>query len=110
MSFALETRPIAVCLLLLVATLVAAVYAMTLGRVPVPFVDVIGAVLGNGEGGMRQQIVFNLRLPRVLVALFAGASLGVSGAVFQSVSRNALGSPTLSVLPPALRRARWHRS
>ncbi|UXS03453.1 FecCD family ABC transporter permease [Agrobacterium tumefaciens] len=93
MSFALETRPIAVCLLLLVATLVAAVYAMTLGRVPVPFVDVIGAVLGNGEGGMRQQIVFNLRLPRVLVALFAGASLGVSGAVFQSVSRNALGSP-----------------
>lgn len=93
MSFALETRPITVCLLLLVATLVAAVCAMTHGRIPVPFVDVIGAVLGNGEGGMRQQIVFNLRLPRVLVALFAGASLGVSGAVFQSVSRNALGSP-----------------
>ncbi|NWJ27305.1 iron chelate uptake ABC transporter family permease subunit [Rhizobium sp. Td3] len=93
MSFALETRPVTVCLLLLVATLVAAVFAMTLGRVPVPFVDVIGAVLGNGEGGMRQQIVFNLRLPRVLVALFAGASLGVSGSVFQSVSRNALGSP-----------------
>lgn len=92
-SFALEMRPITVCLLLLVATLVAAVCAMTLGRIPVPFVDVIGAVLGNGEGGMRQQIVFNLRLPRVLAALFAGASLGVSGAVFQSVSRNALGSP-----------------
>ncbi|MBN8934526.1 MAG: iron chelate uptake ABC transporter family permease subunit, partial [Rhizobium pusense] len=32
-------------------------------------------------------------LPRVLVAVFAGASLGVSGAVFQSVSRNPLGSP-----------------
>ncbi len=92
-SFAVEMRPVAISLLLATATVLAALFAMTLGRVPVPFIDVITAVLGDGEGGMREQIVFNLRLPRVLVAVFAGASLGVSGAVFQSVSRNPLGSP-----------------
>lgn len=35
----------------------------------------------------------NIRLPRVLTGIFAGAALGASGAIFQSISRNALGSP-----------------
>jgi iron complex transport system permease protein len=38
-------------------------------------------------------IVHDLRLPRVLVGLLVGAALGLAGAVFQSVSRNPLGSP-----------------
>jgi len=37
-------------------------------------------------------IVWNLRLPRVLLAFFVGASLSVSGAVMQSVLRNPLAS------------------
>ena len=40
-------------------------------------------------------IVHDLRLPRVLCALLVGAALGMAGAVFQSVSRNPLGSPDL---------------
>lgn len=92
-SFAVDIRPIAITLCLAVLTLFAALFAITLGRVPVPFMDVAATLLGHGEGGMRQQVVLNLRLPRLLVAIFAGASLGVSGAVFQSVSRNVLGSP-----------------
>lgn len=38
-------------------------------------------------------IVWNLRLPRVLVAIIAGATLAVSGAIFQAVTRNELASP-----------------
>jgi iron complex transport system permease protein len=71
----------------------AALYAVTLGRIAIPFSEVLAALAGHGDGGMQQQVVLNLRLPRVLVAIFAGAALGVSGAVFQSVSRNTLGSP-----------------
>ncbi len=93
MSFAVAIRPIAITLCLMVLTLLAALFAITLGRVSVPFMEVVSTLLGYGEGGMRQQVIINLRLPRLLVAIFAGASLGVSGAVFQSVSRNALGSP-----------------
>ncbi len=38
-------------------------------------------------------IVWNIRLPRVLVGMIAGATLAVSGAIFQAVTRNELASP-----------------
>ena len=38
-------------------------------------------------------IVWNIRLPRVLVAVVVGANLAVSGAIFQAVTRNELASP-----------------
>ncbi|WP_247003729.1 FecCD family ABC transporter permease [Halosolutus gelatinilyticus] len=38
-------------------------------------------------------IVWNIRLPRVFVAIIAGATLAVSGAIFQAVTRNELASP-----------------
>lgn len=38
-------------------------------------------------------IVWNIRLPRVLVGILVGANLAVSGAVFQAVTRNELASP-----------------
>ncbi|QTO53837.1 iron-enterobactin ABC transporter permease [Duffyella gerundensis] len=40
-------------------------------------------------------IVIDWRLPRVLTALLIGAALGVSGAIFQSLLRNPLGSPDI---------------
>lgn len=43
-------------------------------------------------------IVWNLRLPRVILAFLVGASLAVSGAVVQSILKNELASPfTLGV-------------
>ncbi|MFA9503087.1 FecCD family ABC transporter permease [Natrinema sp. H-ect1] len=38
-------------------------------------------------------VVWNLRLPRVFVAIITGATLAVSGAIFQAVTRNELASP-----------------
>ncbi|PSP95055.1 iron ABC transporter permease [Halobacteriales archaeon QS_4_62_28] len=38
-------------------------------------------------------IVWNIRLPRVLVGVLTGATLAVSGAIFQAVTRNELASP-----------------
>ncbi|ELZ06899.1 FecCD family ABC transporter permease [Natrialba aegyptia] len=38
-------------------------------------------------------VVWNLRLPRVFVGIIAGATLAVSGAIFQAVTRNELASP-----------------
>lgn len=92
-SFAVDLRLVAVTLALAGLAVLAALYAITLGRISIPFGEVLATLAGHGDGGMKQQIVVNLRLPRVLVAIFAGAALGVSGSVFQSVSRNTLGSP-----------------
>ena len=50
----------------------------------------------QGEGTeIERQLVLNQRLPRMLAAIVVGAALGLSGAIFQSVSRNALGSPDI---------------
>ncbi|CAM2917474.1 FecCD family ABC transporter permease [Halobacterium salinarum] len=41
----------------------------------------------------RQVVVWNIRLPRILVGTLVGANLAVSGAIFQIVTRNELASP-----------------
>jgi iron complex transport system permease protein len=42
---------------------------------------------------MAENILFNIRMPRVLSACLVGMVLSVSGAVMQSLLRNPLGSP-----------------
>lgn len=57
--------------------------------------DLISILLGGGDNLM-SEIILKLRLPRVLAALFVGASLSVCGAVFQSVFRNPLADPFIT--------------
>jgi len=52
------------------------------------------ALRGHGEDMVRM-IVVEWRLPRVLLAILLGAALGMSGAIFQSLTRNPLGSPDI---------------
>lgn len=47
----------------------------------------------GGREGMASTIVYEWRMPRVLAALAFGAALGASGAIFQTLTRNNLGSP-----------------
>lgn len=93
-SLRLERRALAVGLLLAVTALALAVVLIGTGDFQIAPADVVRTLLGNGTPA-NDFIVNDLRLPRVLVALLVGASLGMSGAVFQSVSRNPLGSPDL---------------
>ncbi|MFC6939427.1 FecCD family ABC transporter permease [Salinirubellus sp. GCM10025818] len=48
---------------------------------------------GVPEMNKRSLIVWNIRLPRVFVAVLVGMNLAVSGAIFQAVTRNELASP-----------------
>ncbi|ELY98737.1 FecCD family ABC transporter permease [Natrialba aegyptia] len=52
-------------------------------------------ILGEAmpEMSTNSLIVWNIRLPRVFVAALVGMNLGVSGAIFQAVTRNELASP-----------------
>ncbi|WP_122088098.1 FecCD family ABC transporter permease [Halalkalicoccus subterraneus] len=57
----------------------------------------LAATLGFSSAGVELSretlIVWNIRLPRVLVGAFVGMNLAVSGAIFQAVTRNELASP-----------------
>jgi len=55
---------------------------------------VVQTLFGGGSGAQRF-IIETLRLPRLLTGLEVGAALGVGGAIFQSISRNPLGSPDI---------------
>ncbi|MEU6068048.1 MULTISPECIES: FecCD family ABC transporter permease [Streptomyces] len=92
LSVRLDVRALIVVVLLLVAALTASVLLIGTGDAEIPAVDVLRTLAGNGTA-FQDFIVNELRLPRVLVGLLAGASLGLGGALFQSVSRNPLGSP-----------------
>lgn len=70
---------------------------LTQGTSDVGALDVIKVVLGIGDGRSADVLV-GARVPRLVAAGFVGVALGLSGALLQSIARNALASPdTLAV-------------
>ncbi|MBN1797894.1 MAG: iron ABC transporter permease [Spirochaetales bacterium] len=73
--------------------LVLFLFSLSVGVVTIPVMDVLKTLAGMSADPKLNTIIFNVRLLRVLTAVFAGIGLAVSGAVMQSVLRNPLGSP-----------------
>lgn len=87
-----DARRAALTALVLAALLALAVAAGLLtGETRVSPAEVVSALLGHD--GPAAFTVTRLRLPRVALALAAGAALGLSGGLLQSVVRNPLASP-----------------
>lgn len=84
---------------LIIASLMIMVLALALGRFSIPVVEVvrmlIDTILPLPQTWYEKEanIVFEVRLPRVLLSFLVGAALAVSGAVLQGVFRNPLVSP-----------------
>ncbi|MBX3091986.1 MAG: iron chelate uptake ABC transporter family permease subunit [Cryobacterium sp.] len=92
----------AVWTVVLAATLLASItFAVTFGPANITPMDVWGSILHHlGLGGsplstLRDSIVWDLRLPRVLTAGAVGAGLALAGVVMQSITRNPLADPYL---------------
>lgn len=83
-SIILSTAALALLLLMLAA--------LSIGSSGISLRQMASSILSDNDVAVRQ-ILFNIRLPRVLAAVLAGAALSVSGAVIQTVIRNPLGSP-----------------
>ncbi|MDL5159528.1 FecCD family ABC transporter permease [Actinomycetospora termitidis] len=93
-SVRVRPRPVVVVVVLLALAVVLGAVALTLGEFPLPLSGVVDTLLGSGTRA-QQFVVLELRAPRVVLALVVGATLGVAGAVFQALARNALASPDL---------------
>jgi len=87
------------CAVLVVVLLAAVVLALKLGAVPISVTDLVlslGRVAIGRSAELPSQfqvIVFGLRLPRIILAIFVGAALSVAGAGFQALLRNPLADP-----------------
>ncbi len=74
--------------------------SLGIGPVRLPPLVVVEALLGRGPETSRI-IVAEIRLPRALLALLIGATLGLSGAAMQGLLRNPLAAPSLFGAPQA---------
>lgn len=68
--------------------LVSMIYAASTGSIKMGFFELISALFEEGNSHM--EAIRDLRFPRIIVALFAGAALSVSGVLLQAVMRNPL--------------------
>lgn len=81
-------------------TVVVALYAMATGQNPVPVSQVVGSLLHHISiplGPLPDQVgedtLWQVRIPRVYLALAVGAALGCAGAVLQGIFANPLAEP-----------------
>jgi iron complex transport system permease protein len=88
----IDLRSIVVCVALALVVVVLALLALATGSYQLSIGQVASALTG-GETGLVHDVVVEWRLPRVAATVVFGAALGVSGAMFQSLTRNPLASP-----------------
>ena len=91
-TFRLPKKTVLISAVLFGITLVLALFALTKGMLPLTLPQVLQALQGDGSLTL-QTVVTQWRLPRAVMAMVTGAALGISGAIFQSLLRNPLGSP-----------------
>jgi iron complex transport system permease protein len=84
-------RPALYLLLLLIALLALAVLALVVGASGLGW-----AQIRDGLDATELTILWQLRLPRVLMAILAGSGLAVSGALMQTYFRNPLAEPYIT--------------
>lgn len=93
---------VTLCLALAALLLASLVLAVTFGPADIAPSEVwqtigyhLGLVAENPVGRLRDAIIWELRLPRVLTAAAVGAGLALCGAVMQALTRNPLADPYL---------------
>ena len=96
-----DMRKFAILCILFAVMVLAAAIAMVLGAYNISFVDVYATIIANlhplqdvsNLNKLHNTIIWDIRLPRVLLAIIVGAALATSGAVFQGCFRNPLVEP-----------------
>jgi iron complex transport system permease protein len=80
---------------LLAVVLLSVGTSLFLGSRAIDLSSVFGAVLGQGGDAVEGMVVLDLRVPRTVLGLVAGAALGLAGTLMQGLTRNPLADPGL---------------
>jgi iron complex transport system permease protein len=92
LSARVNLRVLGVSAIIVLLAIVIALVTLASGEFQISLPEVVNALLGQGSAKVHM-VVVEWRLPRTSLALIMGAALGMSGAIFQSITRNPLGSP-----------------
>ncbi|MGN1402307.1 MAG: FecCD family ABC transporter permease [Bacillus sp. (in: firmicutes)] len=77
---------------LLLLILAVAVISLNSGAVSISPAEVWQTILGNGTA-KQQLVLFDLRLPAIILAIMVGAAMALSGAILQGITKNELADP-----------------
>ncbi|UWX96755.1 iron chelate uptake ABC transporter family permease subunit [Arthrobacter zhaoxinii] len=91
-SFRYRRRSVATTLLLTAALILVGAFTLTAGDLGLSWGELFGLAVSPPEGSA-SFVLERLRGPRFLTAVGAGIAFGVAGSLFQTVTRNPLGSP-----------------
>ncbi|PCH95194.1 MAG: ABC transporter permease [Gammaproteobacteria bacterium] len=80
---------------LFVLVLISAIAGLNFGPADLSYSQVFQCLAGNCVDKISQMVIWQVRLPRVLVALVAGMGLAIAGAILQNTTRNPLADPYL---------------
>ncbi|WP_107942034.1 FecCD family ABC transporter permease [Metasolibacillus fluoroglycofenilyticus] len=88
----IRKKNLAILITLVVLIIITFVISMNTGVIKLTPLEVFRTLFGQGDA-QQQLILFEFRLPRIVLAVLVGISLAVSGAILQGISRNALADP-----------------
>ncbi|KAF6653017.1 FecCD family ABC transporter permease [Paenibacillus polymyxa] len=92
MNLSRNSRGISIILLLTVLTLLVAVLSMNVGKMNLSPLEVFKVIIGEGTS-KQNLIVFEFRLPRIVLSVLVGIGMGISGCIMQSLLKNDMASP-----------------
>lgn len=85
-----------IIMILLFAVLVITFFlSVGYGAVPISPKEIVEALIHGEDSGVNYQIIFNIRLPRTIVAMLVGMALALSGAILQGIMGNSLATPNI---------------
>ncbi|MGK5507041.1 FecCD family ABC transporter permease [Brevibacillus formosus] len=87
-----RNRAFAVMTILAILIFIAFIISMNTGYIRLSPIDLLMTLIGSGTD-KQSLILFEFRLPRIVISLLIGAGLAVSGCIIQGISRNALAEP-----------------
>lgn len=88
-----KTRNLFILAVLCILSASAAVWGLLSGSMQIGFKELADTFLGTEAPAMVRQVILEVRLPRILLAISVGGGLSVAGAVYQAILMNPLAEP-----------------
>lgn len=92
---AVNTRQSFALFISVVAALFSLFAALSFGAAETSLQDVLNSFLLSNDASFNSRIIYELRMPRTLLAFLAGSGLAIAGLILQTVTRNPLADPYL---------------
>lgn len=90
------SRNRSIVILTFILVTVAAIIAIGLGSVYISVPDIFKTLFHSTSESVNTTIIWDIRLPRVLLAMIIGTNIAISGALLQAVMGNPLADPGLT--------------